>query len=71
MLLQFGSSGTTFDGMIFAPGMSIDMHDAAAGVTATGVIADSMAIKSSQMNIPSYSAANPATTPLREVALVE
>jgi hypothetical protein len=71
MLLQFGSSGTFFDGMIFAPGLSIDMHDAAAGVTATGVIADSMNIKSSQMNIPSYSAANAATTPLREVALVE
>jgi hypothetical protein len=71
MLLQFGSAGTTFDGMIFAPGMSIDMHDAAAGVTATGVIADSMAIKSSQMNIPSYSAANAGTTPLRVVALVE
>ena len=69
--IQFGSSNETLDGMIYAPGAEVFMQDNGGGVTATGVIADTMYIKSSSLTIPSYSAAHPTTTPLRAVTLVE
>ena len=71
MDVQFGSSGTYFDGMIFNPGGQVIMHDAGGGVKATGVIAASMNIKSSQLSILNYSSANPLTSPLRYITMVE
>jgi Flp pilus assembly protein TadG len=69
--VQFGSNNQTLDGMIYAPGAEVFMQDNGGGVTATGVVADTMFIKSSSLTIPSYSAAHPTTTPLRAVTLVE
>jgi hypothetical protein len=40
-------------------------------VTASGVYADTMYIKSSTLTITGYSYANPNTTPLRVVSMVE
>ena len=69
--VQFGSGNETLDGMIYAPGVEVYLQDNGGGVTATGVIADTMYIKSSSLTIPSYSAAHPTTTPLRAVTMVE
>jgi Flp pilus assembly protein TadG len=69
--VQFGSGNETLDGLIYAPGAQVYLQDNGGGVTATGVFADTMFIKSSSLTIPSYSAAHPTTTPLRSVTLVE
>jgi hypothetical protein len=69
--VQFGSSNETLDGMIYAPGAEVFLQDNGGGVTATGVVANTMEVKSSSLTIPSYSAAHPTTTPLRTVTLVE
>jgi Flp pilus assembly protein TadG len=69
--VQFGSSNQTLDGVIYAPGAKVYLQDNGGGVTASGVYADSMYIKSSSLTIPSYSAHHPTTTPLRHVSLVE
>ncbi len=69
--VQFGSNNETLDGMIYAPGAEVFLQDNGGGVTASGVVADTMFIKSSSLTIPSYSAAHPTTTPLRKVTMVE
>lgn len=69
--VQFGSGNQTLDGMIYAPGAYVYLQDNGGGVTATGVFANTMKIKSSTLRIPSYSTAHPTTTPLRDVTLVE
>lgn len=69
--VQFGSNNETLDGVIYAPGVEVYLQDNGGGVEATGVYANTMFIKSSTLNVPSYSAANPNTTPLRLVTLVE
>ena len=69
--VQFGSNNETLDGMIYAPGVEVDLQDNGGGVTASGVFANTMVIKSSSLTIPSYSAANGGTTPLRIVSMVE
>lgn len=69
--VQFGSSNQTLDGVIYAPGANVSLQDNGGGVTASGVFADSMTIKSSSLTIPSYSAQHPATSPLKHVTLVE
>ena len=61
--VQFGSNNETLDGMIYAPGVEVYLQDNGGGVTASGVFANTMFIKSSSLTIPSYSAANAATTP--------
>jgi len=47
------------------------MQDNGGGVTASGVIAKKMWVKSSSFKIPGYSTANLATTPFRIVTLTE
>jgi Flp pilus assembly protein TadG len=69
--VQFGSAGTNFDGMIFAPNAQVVMHDAGAGVTASGLVADQITMATSNLTIDNYSQANPYTTPLRMVQLTE
>jgi hypothetical protein len=69
--VQFGSSNTYFDGMIFDPGGMVSMHDAGGGVTASGLIAGTVNIATSSLTINNYSNANPNTTPLKQVQLTE
>jgi Flp pilus assembly protein TadG len=69
--VQFGSSNQTLDGVIYAPGAKVSLQDNGGGVTASGVYADTMSIKSSSLTIPSYSARHPTTTPVRHVTLAE
>lgn len=69
--VQFGSNNETLDGIIYAPGAEVFLQDNGGGVTASGVVAGTMFIKSSTLNIPSYSGAHPTTTPFRTVTLVE
>ena len=69
--VQFGSNNETLDGYIYAPGAEVYLQDNGGGVTASGIVANTMFVKSSSITIPSYSAANSGTTPLRVVSLVE
>ncbi len=69
--VQFGSNNEDLDGIIFAPGAEVFLQDNGGGVTATGVIANTMFIKSSSLTIPGYSVANAGTTPFRVITLVE
>lgn len=69
--VQFGSSNTNFDGMIFDPGGMVSMHDAGGGVTASGLIAGTVNVATSSLTINNYSLANPNTTPLKQVQLTE
>jgi hypothetical protein len=69
--VQFGSNNETLDGYIYAPGAEVFLQDNGGGVTAAGVVADTMYIKSSSLTIPSYNIANQGTTPLRAVSMVE
>lgn len=74
--VQFGSSYGTyapegFTGYIIAPDAEVYLQDNGGGVTASGLYAACLYNKSSTINIPSYNAANPTTTPVRVVSLVE
>jgi hypothetical protein len=69
--VQFGSNNQTLDGYIYAPGAEVYLQDHGGGITATGIVADTMYDKSSTITIPSYDKAHPSTTPNRVVALVE
>jgi hypothetical protein len=69
--VQFGSNNEKLDGIIYAPGAEVFLQDNGGGVTASGVVAGTMFIKSSTLNIPSYSGTHPTTTPFRTVTLVE
>jgi len=69
--VQFGSNNQTLDGIIYAPGAQVYLQDNGGGVTASGVIANTMFIKTSTLNIPGYSASNLATTPFKYVTLTE
>ncbi len=73
MTLSFGSSGATFDGMIYAPGAAVDLHDqGGTGVTTNfgfvvGELYDNGKI---DINFTNYSTAHPATSPFRIITLV-
>lgn len=69
--VQFGSGNQVLDGYIFAPGAEVYLQDNGGGITATGIVADSMFDKASTINIPSYDQANKLSTPNRDVILVE
>jgi hypothetical protein len=69
--VQFGSNNQTLDGIIYAPAALVYLQDSGGGVTASGVIANTMNIKTSSFNIPGYSASNLATTPFKIVTLTE
>jgi hypothetical protein len=60
-----------FDGLIFAPNERVYLQDHGGGVTAAGVICDKLFVKASTFSIPGYSAANPNTTPFKQITLVE
>ncbi len=69
--VQFGSGNQVLSGYIYAPGAEVYLQDHGGGITATGIVAASMFDKASTINIPSYDAANPTTTPNRVITLVE
>ena len=69
--VQFGSNNEVLDGFIYAPSALVYLQDNGGGVTATGVVANTEKLKASSLTLPSYNAANPYTTPLRQILLVE
>jgi Flp pilus assembly protein TadG len=71
MQVQFGASGQTLDGYIYAPGALVSLHDSGGGITATGIVAASMTNQTSSLTIPSYDVKHPSTTVNRVVTLVE
>lgn len=71
MEIQRGSSGSTFDGMVYAPNAYIELQDHGGGVEATGLIARGLYVKASTLNIANYSSANPNTSPFKVITLVQ
>jgi Flp pilus assembly protein TadG len=69
--VQFGSNNQVLDGYIYAPGAQVFMQDHGGGVVATGLVANTMFLKSSVLRLPNYNTANAATTPLTQILLVE
>lgn len=70
--LQFGSSNSVLEGYIYAPGAQVYMQDNGGGITASGIIANTLYEKSSPLNITtSYDSMFPGVTPNRVVTLVE
>ncbi|KAA6461221.1 hypothetical protein DYQ86_13350 [Acidobacteria bacterium AB60] len=69
--VQFGSNNQTLDGYIYAPGAEVFLQDHGGGVTATGIVANTMQDGPSTITIPSYDKQHPSTTPNRVVTLVE
>ncbi len=73
MQVSFGSSTAVFDGMIYAPGAYVTLHDeGGGGVSATGVVASTMYVNGS-LNIENYSdfGNNKYTTPFRLITMIE
>ena len=71
LLIQRGSSGSVFDGIIYAPSAYVELQDNAGAVYATGLISDGLFVKASDLYINNYSQANPTTTPFKVITLVE
>lgn len=70
--LQFGSGSETLNGIVYAPASEVVMQDMGGSVTAAGIIAYQLGYINTDLTITSgYSQANPNTTPLTQVALVE
>ncbi|HKD59826.1 MAG TPA: pilus assembly protein TadG-related protein [Terracidiphilus sp.] len=70
--LQFGSGYGNLDGMIYAPKAAVYMQDNGGGTVVTGIIADEVYDKSSNLEITdNYSHVHASTTPLNHVTLVE
>lgn len=70
--LQFGSGSSVEEGYIFAPGAEVYMQDNGGGVTASGIVANTMYEKSSPLDINlDYDNEFPGVTPNRIVTLVE
>jgi hypothetical protein len=75
--IQFGSnSGNygsgTLDGLIYAPSAEVYLHDnGGSGVSATGLISDTLNICSSSLTINSYNNAPGNASPLNSIQLVE
>lgn len=70
--LQFGSGSGALNGLVYAPTSQVYQQDNGGGTVVGGVIAYQIYLKASTMDITnSYNAANPSTTPLTKVSLVE
>lgn len=71
MLISFGSSTATFDGMIYAPGAAVTLHDeGGGGLNATGMVVGTLYVNGT-VNLTSYNTFNPVTTPFKVITLVE
>lgn len=72
LTVQWGDTGAIFDGIIYAPKMSVTIQDNGNAIAASGVIADTMTVTASkQFTLLSYSQYNPTSTPLKQISLVE
>lgn len=72
LLIQRGDSGSTFDGIIYAPGMYTELQDNSNGVYATGLIANGLFVKANDsLELVGYSQSNQSTAPFKIVTLVE
>jgi Flp pilus assembly protein TadG len=70
--IQKGSSNASITGIIYAPSAELYLNDNGGAVSlVSDLIVNTLFIKASTLSISSYSAANPTTTPLRAVSLVE
>jgi len=73
MTLSFGSSGSTFDGMIYAPGAAVDLHDqGGTGVTTNfGFVVGSLYNNGNiDVHFNNYTTQHPDTSPFRLITLV-
>lgn len=71
MQISFGSSSATFDGMVYAPGADMTLHDeGGGGLTATGLVVGTIYVNG-QVNLTNYSTFNPVTTPFKIITLVQ
>jgi Flp pilus assembly protein TadG len=72
LAFQKGNSTGSLTGIIYAPDAELFLQDNAGGLAITSdVIVGTLYNKTSTLTIASYSAANPTTTPLKAVSLVE
>ncbi|HLY42546.1 MAG TPA: pilus assembly protein TadG-related protein [Terracidiphilus sp.] len=69
--LQFGSGSGNLTGIIYAPWTAVFFQDEGGGVQAAAVIAYQFDSNSAVTLTDNYSDANPSTTPLTKVTLVE
>lgn len=74
--IQKGNATGSLTGIIYAPSAQLYLQDSGGGLTGgltltTALIVDTLYDKTATLTIYSYNAANPSTTPLRAVALVE
>jgi Flp pilus assembly protein TadG len=70
--IQKGSSNGTISGIIYAPSAQLYLQDNGGGVTLNSdLVVNSLFDKASTLTINSYTQANPSTSPLTRVALVE
>lgn len=69
--IQFGSGNQNLNGIIYAPWATVFLQDQGGGVQAAGVIAYDLRSNSSLTITNSYNDANPSTTPLKSIAMVE
>lgn len=71
MQISFGSSSAVFDGMVFAPGAAVTLHDeGGGGLTASGMVVGTIYING-KISLTSYNDFNPVTTPFKVISLVE
>jgi len=69
--MQFGSGNENLSGLIYAPTSEVVMQDEGGGVQASGIVAWQMYINSDFKLTDSYNEANPSSTPLSKISLVE
>jgi hypothetical protein len=69
--VQFGSGSGQLDGVIYAPTSMVYLQDQGGSIGAAGVISNSIYVNSQLSITNSYFAANPSSSPLSSVQLVE
>jgi len=70
--VQFGSNNEILDGYIYAPGASVYLQDSGGGVSATGIVCNTLYDKTGTLTVAnSYDQANAATTLNKVLTLVE
>ncbi len=70
--VQWGASGQTFSGWIYAPTTTVEIQDAGGGgVTYSGLYVGSLCQTAGTINLPSYDSKYPLYSPIKVVALVE
>ena len=71
MQISFGSSSAVFNGMVYAPGAAVTLHDeGGGGLSATGMVVGTIYVNG-KVSLTSYNAFNPVTTPFKVISLVE